>query len=145
MKIKTFKGKLADSAQDKIHLSGGESDHGYRISKLAIIPARPGAVRQESVVKVYKLKQSAVDAVIDFTDDALLASGITTNQTDANDTYSQIIVFDREVVNQDIYITHEDQGTSSAACNYYLELEEIKMSGSEQAVVNFKAALDHGR
>ena len=145
MKIKTFKGKLEDSAQDKINLHGGDIGDGFRIAKLAIIPRRPGAVRQESVVKVYKLKQSSVDAVIDFSDDALLAAGITTSQTDANDAYSQIIVFDREVINQDIYITHEDQGTSSAACNYYLELEEIKMSGPQQAVVNFKAALNHGR
>ena len=51
-------------------------------------------------------------------------------------------MFDHEIVNQDIFITHiESDGSESV--NYYLELEEVTMTKSEQAVVNFNAALLH--
>ena len=40
--------------------------------------------------------------------------------------YSQVIIFDNKVFNQDMYITQTDNdGTDS--CNYYIELEVIPL------------------
>jgi hypothetical protein len=48
------------------------------------------------------------------------------------------------IFNQDIYITHKDNSSQGTTINYYLELEQVKMSGPEAAAVNFRAALVHG-
>ena len=37
-----------------------------------------------------------------------------------------MIIFDNEVVNQDIYVTHTDE-TATLACNYYIEMEVIPL------------------
>ncbi len=143
MKIKTFKGKIVDGGQDKIHLSGGDSDKGYRIASLKIMSLNPGADLQESVVKVYKNKQSSVDGQVDFTDDNLLGAAYLETHGEPWYIDGDQVTFDREVVNQDIFVTHKDIAVG-ATINYYIELEEIKMSGAEQANVNFSAALLHG-
>ena len=144
MTIKTFKGLLADDTQDKIHLAGGDSTSGYRIVKFELYPFKPGTVSQESLVTIWKVKQTTILTTVDFNDDSVLGSGYLLNHTTATDNPAYMdVVFDREVVNQDIYITHNDvKGTESV--NYYLELEEIKMPDGETAVVNFNAALLHG-
>ena len=71
--IKTFRGQLAEGEQRQIHLSGGDIDKGYRIVKLQLMCVQPGASNQESVVKIYKNKQSSVPTTspttIDFDED----------------------------------------------------------------------------
>ena len=64
MTTKSFKGMLINGAQDKIYLSGGESNIGYRIIKLSLISKTPGAVAEtEGVIKVFREKQTSIDAV----------------------------------------------------------------------------------
>tara|TARA_Y100000310_G_scaffold292182_1_gene320753 strand:+ start:249 stop:467 length:219 start_codon:yes stop_codon:yes gene_type:complete len=48
-----------------------------------------------------------------------------------------VVTFDRETFNQDIYITHNEVA-GSAAINYYLELEQVKLDLSENTVVTLK-------
>ena len=142
--IKTFKGKLASAGQHKISLMGGDSDKGYRIVKLELFPTSPGTgSNEEHTVKVYKTEQSVSDNTVNFDDDTLLAAGWLPFKTSNFDTDQGIAVFDHEVVNQDIYVTHIDTD-GSLPVNYYIELEEVTMSKGEQAVVNFSAALLHG-
>jgi len=73
---------------------------------------------------------------IDFSDQTLLAVALWTM---GETTYSQdaTVVFDSEVFNQDIYITNTDNA-SSEACNYYLELEQVKLDLQENTVATLK-------
>ena len=143
--IKTFRGKLTDCGQDKIYLAGVEPDIGYRLIKFQMINDIPGTLDFENVLKIYKTKQDPVDAVVDITDDSLLAAAFTSGDATANNyPEDQTVVFDRIVVNQDLYVTNKEVSGNASLQNYYLEFEEVKMSGSEQAVVNFEAALLHG-
>ena len=145
MSTKSFKGMLANGAQDKIYLAGGESDIGFKLVKLSLIAKTPGTVAEtEGVVKIYKEKQTSIDAIIDFTDDLLLAAAAYQDHDGSNYPSSIDIVLDDEIVNQDIYITWSCTD-NDIPMNYLLHLEEVKMTSSEQAVVNFRAALDHGR
>jgi len=126
--IKTFRGLLADGGQDRIRLSTIKGKVGYRIVKFQLLSEKPGAVSQESVVKIYKEEQSTIDGIVDFTDSSLLASGIyilSDNSTAIWNT-SETIIFDSEIFNQDIYITHSDIATGQK-CNYYFELEVIPL------------------
>ena len=141
MTRKTFRGLLTDGGQDKIHLAGDRPEDGYKIVKFEILPRVPGLVSQESIIKIYMAEQTAVDAVVDFTDRNLLGAAF---YSDDNNNYpgGSIIIFDNMTFNQDVYVTHSEI-TGSADCNYYMELEQVKMSGPEQAAVNFRAIIQN--
>ena len=141
MTIKTFRGLLPTGEQHRIYLSGGDSSTGYRIVKFEVIAETPGSTGYEHVLKIYKTSQAVIDGTIDFGNDSLLGAAYLEGNNSSNYTDSLVIVFDREVVNQDIFITQKDSG--SEPCNYYIELEEVKLSDAEAANVNFVAALVH--
>ena len=141
MPIKSFRGKIANSAQDTIVLHTNDGSTGYRIKKLHIMPIEPGTASIEHVVKVYKIEQSAITGTVDFSDNTLVATGFFTASSSAGsygNSGFESIVFDNEVFNQDIYITHEDNGSNNKACNYYLELEQIKLDLNENTVATLK-------
>jgi hypothetical protein len=141
--IKSFRGLLADGGQDTIRLGTIRGEIGYKIKKLQVMPHKPyaGSDVSESVVMVWKYKQDTVDGLVEFSDPNLLAAGIVNNITSGLDSrYSVIpddVIFDNQIFNQDIYITHSAVvGTES--CNWYLELEQVKLSTHEAAVATLK-------
>jgi len=46
-------------------------------------------------------------------------------------------IFDNEIFNQDIYITHDENSPNNTTCNYYIELEVIPLDdkGAEYTTV----------
>jgi len=136
--IKTFRGMMVDGAQDTIVLHTNDGSTGYRIVKFQIMMEQPGNTAQESVVKIYKVEQATVPtgaATIDFSDNTLLAAAF----QDTNVHPSDVVIFDNEVFNQDIYITYTDNGGgSNEDINYYIELEQIKLDLSENTVATLK-------
>jgi len=153
--IKTFRGTLPetdttsqttiDNTVERIYLTGGSSNIGYKIKKFNVIPERPLTDSNEALVKLYsKIPTGGLDS-IDFDDSTLLAIAMYSNKDDT--TYypdDMIMVIDSErVINQDMYLCYINPATSGRIINYMLELEEVKMSGSEQAVVNFNATIEN--
>jgi len=135
--IKTFRGMMVDGAQDTIVLHTNDGSTGYRIVKFEVIANKPGAVSQESVLKIYKVAQTTVDGLIDFSDNRLLASAVWFNKSSVDFPVSKQIIFDREIFNQDIYITHSEVDAAEA-CNYYIELERVKLDLNESTVATLK-------
>jgi len=136
--IKVFKGKLADGEQEQIPLLGGKSGTGYRIVKFELMP---GVLTSDiiSIIKINKLSTAAT-STIDFNDQILLAAGVIRVGNLISETHTSITMFDREVFNQDIYINCKNLD-ANVDINYYLELEEVKMTGPQEAVVNFSAVI----
>ncbi len=133
--IKTFRGILQDGDEQKIRLSTKKGKIGYKIIKLELIYYDPSGDDAENVVKVFKITQPSITDKIDFSDGNLLAAGYLENN--ATDVYTQplaTIIFDREVFNQDIYITNGAGDSASLGVNYYLELETINMTDNAAAV-----------
>jgi len=136
--IKTFRGLMADQTQDTIVLHTNDGSTGYRIVKFETIGATPGASNQESVTKIYKVSQTAIDGTIDFSDNTLLGAAVTTTSVDQEDfPLNNAIIFDGEIFNQDIYVTHFDVKTGESA-NYYIELEQVKLSLDESTAATLK-------
>lgn len=140
-KIKSFRGLLADGGVDTITLHTNTGSTGYRIVKFSLMCKQPGLGNQESVVKIYKIPQTGIltsGATIDFTDNTMLAAGIFTASTNQKtDPEDLSIIFDNEVFNQDIYVTHTDnEGTLDI--NYYIELETVKLDLTENTVATLK-------
>jgi len=125
--IKTFRGILADGGQDRIRLSTIKGKVGYQVTKFQIISKAPFTNNDEHIVKLYKVEQSSIDGVVDFTDSDIMGVAIINNASAGYTAPSiPVIIFDRDIFNQDMYITHfSDSG--SDPCNYYLELEVIPL------------------
>jgi len=134
--IKTFRGLIADGAQDTIVLHTNDGSTGYRIVKFQIMG--PDANTDlECVIQIWKVSQTTIDANIDFSDNTLLG---TASINDSADRYYQpepIVVFDKEIFNQDIYVTNGANNNPSPI-NYYIELEQIKLDLSESTVATLK-------
>ena len=137
MPIKTFRGLLTDGAQQIIHLHTNNGAIGYRIKKFQIITRAPGAEQVEHVVKIYKIKQTAVDGVIDFSDQTLLGAAEYAANDNGWTAGSHAVIFDNELVNQDIYVTGIDIN-GSYSVNYYIELEQMKLDLNENTVATLK-------
>jgi len=139
---KSFRGKLKDGEVETIRLSTNNGLIGYKIVKLQLIAEDPATDAHESVVQIFTTNNDetgsprSASAVIDFTDPTLLAVGFYENA--GGGTVSKLdIIFDNMTVNQDIYITHNEKA-GAAIVNYYLELEQMKLSDNEAAVATLK-------
>jgi hypothetical protein len=127
MVVKTFRGLLADGGQDRIRLSTIKGKVGYRIIKLQLMAENPGTTDYEHVVKIYKSEQSSITGDVNFTDSDVMAAGYLEGNNSSNYIGEpQTIIFDNEMFNQDIYVSHFD-AKGALACNYYLELEVIPL------------------
>ena len=134
----SFRGLIKSADQEKISLSTNNGLIGYKIHKFQLMWYQPAAASSESVVKIFKTEQTAVNGLINFDDNRLLAAAF--NSIDANareraDDFT--VVFDNEKFNQDIYITHQDLNGAEPV-NYYIELEQIKLNLDEQTVASLK-------
>ena len=142
MTIKTFRGLIADGAQDTIVLHTNDGSVGYRIVKFELMSQEPGIINQESIVKIYKIDQNITGAnpttgTIDFSDQTLLGAGYLESHDDHAYTDSVNIIFDSEIFNQDIYITHKEVKSANGV-NYYIELEQVKLDLNENTVATLK-------
>jgi hypothetical protein len=134
--IKTYRGLLQQDTQSQIRLATTKGKVGYRIIKFELMPNAPGDESSESVVKIYKDKQSTIDGIVDFGDNRLLAAASYASESSsyADD---MSVIFDQEVVNQDIYITHKEV-RNDYAVNYYLELEIVNLDSNAALVTTLK-------
>ena len=132
--IKTFRGKLEDGDQQRIRLSTKKGKVGYKIFNFQSLGAAPGTGSgNESILKIFKIAQSTVTGTIDFGDGNLLAAIYYSDQDAPTGPAQQITIFEQEVFNQDIYITHTDVDSTNAM-NYYLELEVMTLSDNAAVV-----------
>ena len=136
MPIKSFRGRIKDGGIDTIVLHTNDGSTGYQIKKVQCVPADPGTTNTEHVFKIFKIPQTTATGSIDFSDQTLLASVYLSSR---DDRYGgdNIIVFDNEIFNQDIYLTHDDTNNAGAV-NYYIELEQVKLNLDENTVATLK-------
>ena len=136
-KIKSFRGLIKDNGIDTVNLHTNNGSIGYRIVKLQIIPNMPGTQGGEHTIKIFKIPQTTATAAIDLNDQTLLAVAYVENGSAVGNLQPQIIVFDSDIFNQDIFITHTDE-SGSQSCNYYMELEQIRLDLNENTVATLK-------
>ena len=136
-RIVSYRGLLADGGQDTIPLQTNNGLLGYRIVKFEIMGQKPGADDYEAVVQIWKVLQTTIDAEIDFSNNRLLAAATYQGNAAAfNYPTTQFTIFDNEIFNQDIYITHKDLQNNEM--NYYIELEQMDLALDEATVATLK-------
>ena len=138
MKVKSFRGLLASGTIQRIRLGTINGMTGYRVVKFSIITENPGTTAYEHVAQVFTREPSAASAVVNFDNPQLLAVGF---QKGDELTYRSAgtldIIFDSMKFNQDIFIAQVDT-KDALNMNYYLELEQVKLSLDEATVATLK-------
>jgi len=137
-KIKTFRGLIADNSVETIHLKTLDGSTGYQIKSFEVMGYRPGTAIQESIVKIYSVKQTAgATTTIDFSESTLLAAAKLQQHDSSAYQFEQHVIFSNTTFNQDIFVTHSDvDGTEPV--NYHIELEQVPLKGTEIAVATLK-------
>ena len=136
--IKTFRGLLADGAIDRIRLSTNDGLTGYKIKKFEIIAENNGTTDFEHTVKLHLQNPVTASAEVNFDDPLLLGVAFTEGNNSSNYIGQPLInIFDQMKFNQDIYVSHVDS-KGALNCNYYLELEQVKLDLNEATVATLK-------
>ena len=130
-KVHSFRGKLDDGGQESIRIQGPVGAIAWRITQFQIMPLGPGLATQEIVCKVFREEQSAVTGTLDFRDDELLGAAIFAQSADSYNSFESVI-FDNSLFSRNIYVTLDD-AQNVAGGNYYIELEEVKLSAAGMA------------
>jgi len=137
--IKTYRGLLADGAQEKIPLATKDGSVGYRIVKFQILPNTPGTGSDvEGVAQIFKASQSSITGTVDFSDNDLLGAAYYEDAQNLSANSSIQIIFDGEIFNQDIFITYKVL-SGSQKMNYYIELEQMKLDHTQNMSATLKA------
>ena len=135
---------MADGSIDTISLHTIDGLTGYRIVKFQIFPYQPGAASYESTVQIWKNSPdtpSTSAVTVDFSDQRLLAVAYYGQySTISSAQQAQAVVFDNEVINQDVYLTHTnvEGGAAAGPMNYYIELEQMDLALDEATVATLK-------
>ena len=131
-RVYSFRGLLTDGDQRMIRIQGPVGSIAWRITKFEIIAASPGDKTQESTVKIYREEQSSITATIDFGDADLLGAAIYHDESSEAYPVTLVVIFDNTLFSRNIYVTHKDHGVAESM-NYYIELEEVKVSAAGMA------------
>ena len=116
--------------QDKINLKTLNGKTGYKITKFQLMSTTPGVNKYEYIGQIFKTNQAgSITSTVDFTHGDLLAVTYLKGNSGANDAgFDEIIIFDNEKFNQNIFINITDASGGTVACNYYIELETMSLS-----------------
>ena len=133
--IKSFRGLLADDGVDTIHLHTNTGTTGYRIKKFEIMPSKIGVAHQNAVVQIFSIPEGVPSTTIDFSNNTLLAAARYVDRVNVE--MSESTIFDNMTFNQDIYVEYKD-ADAATEINYYLELEMVKLSLTENTVATLK-------
>jgi len=138
-RIVSFRGMIADLAQDTISLHTIQGKVGYRITKLQLFSIQPGVLDEAHVVQVFSTKQSDTSLFdnVDFSSQELLGAAYYKDDDQNYNPGFMATVFDNRIFNQDIYVTHADV-KGSARVNYYIELEQMDLALDESVVATLK-------
>ena len=138
MAIKTYRALIADGAQEEINLRTNDGKTGYQVTKFQVISNDPNSVAAECIMKIYKAKQSTLTDKINFSDNELLAVSYFSNSDNPAYTADQQIIFDTVIFNQNIFVTCHS-ALNTEPCNYYLELEQIKLNDNESTMATLQS------
>jgi len=128
--IKSYRGLLASGGQDIIRLSTTDGRMGYKLVKFEIMPLGVN-LTIENVMKIYKTVQTSGTNVINFSDSDLLAAAILKIGSASTEALTMHVIFDNEVF--------KDDGGGNRDCNYYIELEQIKLSTAQAELLIVKS------
>ena len=132
-KTLSYRGVVPIGEQDLIRLKTINGKTGYKITKFQIISTTPGTSDVELIAKITKTDQTGnINTTVDFTNSDLLAVAFhKTESSTSQGPTDDVIIFDNEKFNQNIFVNITDASGGTVPCNYYIELESMALSDLE--------------
>jgi len=140
-KMHSFKGLLGVGEQQRIRIQGSVGAIAWRITKFQVISYDVGNITVENVVKIYREEQTSIVTTVDFNEDELLAVASFHNALTVADPSSVTVIFDNALFVRNLWVSQNtsiSEGTEKM--NYYIELEEVKVSAAGMAQLSVAAA-----
>ena len=140
-KTLSYKGQIPIGEQERISLHTMKGKVGYKITKFQIIPAAIGAADYEAVVQIFNKTQANITNVIDFTNPQLLGAAYhkSESSSSAGPFGGEVIIFDNEVFNQDIFVTAASAGGFTNPINYFIELETVTLTDIQSTIITLRS------
>jgi hypothetical protein len=133
----SYKGQIPIGLEERIRLKTLKGKVGYKISKFQIIISDHGTNTYELVAKISKVRDPNIGPTINFTDSNLMAVAYSDSHGDYQN--GEIIIFDNEVTNQDVFVNITDAQGGTTPCNYYIEFETMDLSDVEATQLTLKS------
>ena len=142
MSTVTYRGQLAIGEEAELKLSTNNGLTGYRIKQFKIMSSTPGvgSTNMELIGKVTLTsedKTSSISTSVNFNDPSLVAVRCVFYSGNTNPT-SQEIIMDGEIFNQDVFVNITDAAGGTIPCNYFLELEKMKLDLNASTISTLK-------
>tara|TARA_Y100001938_G_C7832961_1_gene302288 strand:+ start:111 stop:557 length:447 start_codon:yes stop_codon:yes gene_type:complete len=140
-KTLSYRGTLPIGEQDRIRLKTNTGKTGYKIIKFQIISTAPGGADAEFIGQIFKTDQTgSIGTDVNFTDSDLLA--VAYHKSDSSGSAGvtdDVIIFDNEKFNQDIFVNITDKSGATVPCNYYIELQSMALSDLESTMLTLQS------
>ena len=139
MPVKSFRGLVTSGGLETISLHTNNGSTGYKIKKFEAMPQDPSGASGTNVLKIFTIPQTTATSTINFEDNTLLAAAVISHNASAFQYPPEtVVIFDNITFNQDIYVTQLDADGNATACNYHIELEQVKLDLNENTVATLK-------
>jgi len=138
---KTFvmRGKTETNTTEVLNFGKYKQGYGYRMTEFILYPSTGIGSNNDEMMGTVTAGKTAVDPSIpDFNNDGLIA--VAQSSANASPAYP---AFDRSVINDTYIITQNlilmvQNVNASTPVNWQCRFESVKMTGAEEAAVNYK-------
>jgi len=141
-KVHSFRGLIPSGEETKIRIEGAVGAIAWRIVKFELMGYKPGDGSEgsyECIAKIARNPVASVSGTVDFTDANILAVGLCFSNTGPHYSEQVYTVFDNDLFNRNIFVSQIDID-AARSLNYYIELEEVKLSSIGMAQLAVAAA-----
>ena len=135
-----MRGQTASAGEEVLNFSGYKPGHAYRMTQFVLYPGSGiGSGDSELLGSVTAGKTAVAPTDPNFNDDGLLATCFIKGNSGASDPIMSpelTIVNDTFMITQNLILMVQD--AQSTAVNWQCRFESVKMTGAEEAAVNYK-------
>jgi len=137
---KTFvmRGQTASGQTEVLNFGKYKQGYAYRLTEFQLYPATNiVATDYETVATITAGKTAVAPTDVNFNNDGLIASSLFQNLSNPSYPSSSLTVInDTYVITQNLILMVQD--ATSQTINWQCRFESVKMSGAEEASVNYK-------
>jgi len=140
---KTFvmRGQTDTGQTEVLNFSGYKPGYAYRLVEFLLWPSTSiGTTYNELVATITAGKTAVAPTDPNFNDEGLIA--VAQYRDSSNDAYqntpSSSVINDLFLITQNLILMVQDTSSTSAPINWQCRFESVKMSGPEEASVNYK-------
>jgi len=137
---KTFvmRGKTASGTTEVLNFGKYKAGYAYKLTEFQLYPNNPNLTYE--LIGTLTAGKTAVSPIdIDFNNDGLIGCTTVENNTSTSHALTDYtIINDTYIVTQNLILMVQDTAGGSLDSNWQCRFESVKMTGAEEAAVNYK-------